>query len=68
MVFSSDLGVMLKKYAWNISYMPVLIFIAFLDLDRKASFLDRHQLTGEGWTTTAAAQTQTYYFLRNIPW
>ena len=26
-------------------YMPALIFIAFLDLERKSSFLDRHQLT-----------------------
>ncbi len=26
-------------------YMPALIFIAFLDLERKSSFPARHQLT-----------------------
>ena len=39
---SRNLCVMVKKNVRNINYMPVLIFIKFLDLERKSSFLDRH--------------------------
>ncbi len=37
-----------KNNARNITYMPVLIFFAILDLERKSSFLDRHKITMPG--------------------
>jgi len=39
-----------KNNARNITYMPALIFIAFLDLERKSSFLDIHS---RRWTLLA---------------
>jgi hypothetical protein len=44
-VFSLNLWHCERFYPRNINYMPVVKFLACLDLERKSSFLDEHYLS-----------------------